>query len=61
MKIAMKWSRCVEFTLPNNKVIVVKVSGEKAEAAAAAKELVAALDAFHLANQYLRQQEKAQA
>lgn len=44
MKVAVKWNRCVEFTLPNNKVIVVKVSGEKAAAAVIARELVEAIN-----------------
>jgi hypothetical protein len=43
MKVALKWSRCVEFTLPNSKTITVKVQGDKDVAVALAKELVAAM------------------
>jgi hypothetical protein len=44
-KVAVKFNRCVEFTLPDGKVIVVKVLGEKPVAATDAKTLVAALSA----------------
>lgn len=43
VKVSAKWSRCVEFVLPDGKVIVCKVQGEKPVAAADAKALVAAL------------------
>lgn len=44
-KVAIKFNRCVEFTLPSGQVIVCKVLGEKPVAAADAKTLVAALSA----------------
>jgi hypothetical protein len=43
-KVAVKFNRCVEFTLPDGKVIVAKVLGEKPIAAADAKVLVASLN-----------------
>ena len=44
-KATLKFNRCVEFTLPDGRVIVAKVLGEKPVAAADAKTLVAALSA----------------
>lgn len=44
-RIALKWNRCLEVTLPDGKVITVKVQGEKPAAAADAKILLAALTA----------------
>lgn len=45
LKAAIKFNRCVEFTLPDGRVIVAKVLGEKPVAALDAKTLVAALNA----------------
>ncbi len=43
--IAPVYNRCVRFTLADGTVIDVKVMGEKADAAVAAKRLIAVLNA----------------
>ena len=43
VNVASKFNRCVEVTLPTGQVIVAKVLGEKAEAAANTRILVSAL------------------
>jgi hypothetical protein len=45
IKVVSKFNRCLSFTLPSGEVIDVKVLGEKADAALAAKKLLAALNA----------------
>ncbi len=42
---ALKFNRCLEFTLADGKTVTVKVLGEKPTAAADAKTLLAALSA----------------
>ena len=42
-KASLKFNRCIEFVLPNGKVIDVKVLGEKTDAKANAALLLSAL------------------
>ena len=41
MKVAIKFNRCVEFTLADGTLVTAKVLGEKPVAAVQAKQLVA--------------------
>jgi hypothetical protein len=45
MKIAKKFNRCLEFTLPDGTIVTAKVLGDKAEAAKACTALHTALTA----------------
>lgn len=45
LSAALKFNRCLEFTLPDGKTVTVKVLGEKPAASADAKLLHAALTA----------------
>lgn len=45
MKIATKFNRCIEFTLPTGEVITAKVLGDKDTAKANTAKLISALTA----------------